>query len=127
MANGTEAMEEQRMGRLQQARLAMDAAKAATGSPIEKAKLALSFGKKISNHWPILMAAVFFDILGLIPLLNVVTNFIFGLILFLYFGNKSKVPFLKSGLIMGGGIIIDAIFSIFPVCIGTSLYRIAVS
>lgn len=100
---------------------------AVAGSPVAKAKLVLSFGKKISNHWLILAAAVLFDILGLIPILSIATNFIFGLILFLYFGNKGEVPFLKSGLLMGGGIIIDAFVSILPVCIGTSLYRIAIA
>ncbi len=121
--------EEQRMGRLQQARLAMDAAKAATGSPIEKAKLALSFGKKISKHWPILMAAVFFDILGLIPFIDVVFNFLFGLVLFLYFGPKSKggSELFKIGLPVLIGSIIDFIFSIFPANIAAALIRIALS
>lgn len=129
MANGVETMEEQRMAKLQQARLAMDAAKAAAGSPIEKAKLALSFGKKISQHWLILMTAIFFDILALIPFLCVVFNFLFGLILFLYFGPKSKggSELFKIGLPVLMGSIIDFIFSIFPANIAAALIRIALS
>lgn len=122
--------EEQTMARLQQARLAMDVAKAVTGSPIEKAKLALSFGKKISHHWLILMTAVFFDILALIPFLCVVFNFLFGLVLFLYFGPKKKTggsELTKIALPILGGSIIDFFLSIFPVNIGAALIRIALS
>lgn len=121
MANGTATIEDERMAMLNQGR------KAIAGSPMAKAGAVLSFGQKVSKYWLILAAAVLFDILGLIPILSIATNFIFGLILFLYFGNKGEVPFLKSGLLMGGGIIIDAFLSIFPVCIGTSLYRIAIA
>lgn len=131
MPDMTTAEEQQQMVNLAQARreaqLAKDVAKAVAGGPMAKAKLALSFRQKVSEHWLILAVAVFFDLLGLIPVLNIISNFIFGCILFLYFGNKGNVPFLKSGLFMGGGIIIDFFLSIFPVCIGTTLYRIAVS
>ena len=119
------------MGGLQQVRLAADLAKAGEGSPIAQAKLRLNFGKKISQHWLILVAAVFFDILGLIPLFSVAVNFIFGLILFLYFGPKKKKgagsELTKIALPILGGSIIDFFTGIFPTNIGAALIRIALS
>ena len=86
------------------------------------------FGQKLSNHWPILMWAVFFDILGLIPLLSVVTNFIFALVLLIYFGPKKKLggsEFTKIGIPVAVGSVFDAFLSILPVSIATALIRIA--
>ena len=79
--------EEQRMGQLQQGRLVADLAENEV-VPIKKTKL--SFWNKVSQHWLILVGAAFFDLLALIPFLDVVVNFIFGLVLFLYFGPKKK-------------------------------------
>jgi hypothetical protein len=127
-------IENNRLSRLGQARkeveLAKDVAKAAVGGPGAKAKLVLSFGKKVSEHWLILAVAVIFDILALIPFLSVVFNFIFGLILFLYFGSKGKTAgseLVKIALPIGIGSVIDSVFSILPVNIGAALIRIALS
>lgn len=94
----------------------------------KKAEEKKSFGQKLSNHWPILMWAIFFDIFGLIPLVDVVVNFIFGLVLFIYFGPKRKSggsEFTKIGIPVAVGSIFDAFFSILPVNIAAALIRIA--
>ncbi|MEK7576016.1 MAG: hypothetical protein AAB491_02975 [Patescibacteria group bacterium] len=86
------------------------------------------FGQKLSNHWPILMWAVFFDILGLIPLASVVTNFIFAGVLFIYFGPKKKLggsEFTKIGIPVAVGSIFDAFLSILPVSVAAAVIRIA--
>lgn len=125
MDNAT-TIEEQRLSELGQVR---NLASAAVGSPMAKAKSIMSFGKKVSKHWLILMTAVLFDILALIPFLCVVFNLLFGLILFLYFGPKSKggSELTKIALPIAGGSIIDFFLSIFPVNIGAALIRIALS
>lgn len=126
--NNVDTIEEERMAGLAQARMAADIAKAAAGGPMAKAKLALSFGKKVSEHWPILAAAAFFDLLALIPVISVGGNICFGLLLFLYFGPKSKGnELLKIGLPMGIGTIADFFLSILPVNIAGALIRIALN
>lgn len=129
------ATEEQRMGNLQQARLAADLVEESDVPAGKTGKL--SFGQKISQHWLILATAVFFDLLAFIPFLDVIVNFIFGLILFLYFGPKKKTAsseLLKIGLpILGGSLIdffVDSVSGaggLFPTNIGAALIRIALS
>ncbi len=90
----------------------------------------LSFWDKVSEHRLILAAAAFFDILGLIPAVAVFFNFIFGGILFLYFGPKKKSgesELIKIVLPIGLGSIIDFFIGILPVNIGAALIRIALS
>ena len=135
MADTVENQTLSRLGQMRrEAQLARDVVKAATGGPAAKAKLALSFGKKVSEHWLILATAVFFDILGLIPFVNIVFNAIFGMILFLYFGPKSKPgsgflqsEFVKIVLPVGGLSIFDFFLDIVPTCTGAALIRIALS
>ena len=97
----------------------------------DQAKLALSFGRKISKHKGILLAAVIFDILGLIPIFDIVVNMTFGLILFLYFGPKKgkngSANLLGIVLPIFLGSALDWIISIIPVNIGAALIRIALS
>lgn len=118
-------IEEERMGQLQQERL--------ENSPDEEiiaSETTLSFGKKVSQHWLILAGAALFDIIGIIPGIAVVFNFIFGLILYLYFGSKKKTrgsELLKIGLPIMGGSIVDFFIGILPVNIGAALIRIALS
>jgi len=121
--NDITTIEDERMAMLNQAR------KAIAGGPMAKAKLALSFGKKVSNHWLILMAAVLFDILALIPFLCVVFNLLFGLVLFLYFGPKSKggSEFTRIALPIGIGSFFDFFLSVLPVNIAAALIRIALN
>lgn len=89
---------------------------------------ALSLREKLSNHWMIMFWAGCFDLVGLIPYLCVLTNFGFALILFLYFGSKRKKgdPSEFTGIVIPEiiGNIADVIIPIFPVNIGTTLYRI---
>lgn len=124
MNGATNTIENERLAMLNEAR------KAIAGSPVAKVELALSFGKKISRHWLILATAVIFDLLAMIPFLCIVINFIFGLVLFLYFGPKTKTSgseFVKIALPVAGGSVIDFFMSVFPVNIGTALIRIALS
>jgi hypothetical protein len=121
-------LEEQRMGGLQQARQMVAIGKAASGNPLEIAKVSLSFGKKLSQHWLIIGAALLFDLVGLIPFLSIAVNLIFGLVLFLYFGPKKKTAgseLLKIGLPIAVGSIFDSVLSFLPVNTGAALIRIA--
>ncbi|MBU3925596.1 hypothetical protein KJ763_00290 [Patescibacteria group bacterium] len=126
MANGTATIENERSGQLNQAR---NIIQAAAGSPAAKVNLALSFGKKVSQHWIIIFTAVIFDIFALIPFISIAFNFIFGLILFLYFGSKKKggSEFMKIALPIGLGSVIDFFASILPVNIVAALIRIALA
>ena len=116
--------ENQRLAGLNQARQAADIAEAATG-PAAGMKLVLSFWQKMSRHWLILLAALFFDLLGAIPFLGVVFNLLFALILYLYFGPKK----IWGGVVLPAAIgsAFDFFLSIVPVNIGTAIIRIALS
>ena len=90
----------------------------------------LSFGDKISKYWPILAAAVFFDVLALIPFVSVIVNFLFGAILYFYFGSKSKnkkalksLFYILVPIVLGSAI--DWLFSLVPVNIFAAFSRIA--
>jgi len=126
--NDITTLEEQRLGNLQQARRpAVDLAEE-EAAPAKSAKL--SFWSKVSQHWLILATAVLFDLLGLIPALSIVVNFIFGGILFMYFGPKKKTggsELLRIGLPIGLGSVFDSILSVLPVNIAAALIRIALS
>ncbi|PIS13405.1 MAG: hypothetical protein COT67_01915 [Candidatus Tagabacteria bacterium CG09_land_8_20_14_0_10_41_14] len=92
-------------------------------SRVAKAKASLSFSKKLAKHWLILGAALFFDLLALIPFISVIFNLIFGGILFLYFGHKKMG---KNAVVILGGSMVDFIFSILPVNTAATVIRIAV-
>lgn len=90
----------------------------------------LSFSAKISKYWPILAAAVFFDLLALIPFVSVIVNFFFGAVLYFYFGSKSKnkkalqsLFYILVPIIFGSAV--DWIFSLVPVNIFAAFSRIA--
>ncbi len=123
--------EEERMANLQEARL--ESTNQTQTENTDKPKLLdapLSFGKKVSQHWLILVVAVFFDLLGIIPVIGVAFNAIFGAILWLYFGSKKKKggsELLKIALPIGLGSIIDFFIGILPVNIGAALIRIALN
>ena len=116
-------IEEERKGRLSQARniakLGKDAFDASHGSP----KAILSLGKRFGKHWPIIAIAALFDLFALIPFVSVVVNICFGAILFMYFGKKRII----SGVVLPIGIlsVFDFIFSLLPVNIATAIIRIA--
>ncbi len=96
---------------------------------IQKAKSVLSFGSKLSKHWFILVGAAFFDLLGMIPGIAIIFNFIFGLTLLLYFGPKSNggSELAKIGLPIMLGSVIDFFVGILPVNLGAAFIRIALS
>jgi hypothetical protein len=86
----------------------------------------LNFSKKLSEHWLILCVAGLFDLVALIPLVSVIVNACWGLVLFMYFGPKSKGGELtKIALPIAVGSIIDSVFSILPVNIAATVLRIA--
>lgn len=117
--------ESQRAATLNQARRTPGASQPT--APVENV---LSFGRKISEHWPLLAGAIFFDILALIPFLSIVFNLTWGGVLLLYFGpkgGKGGSEFIKIGLPVVLGSALDFIFSILPVNIGATLIRIALS
>lgn len=88
----------------------------------------LSFGKKIKKHWIIVLTAIVFDIVALIPFFSVLINTAFGFILFLYFGPKPKTNssanLLGIVLPIGIGNVLDWILSFLPVNLGAALVRI---
>src|SRR3989338_7969328 len=85
-------IEEERKGRLNQARKAVGLAKDVASAVIAKnPKAILSLGKRFGKHWPILIVAAIFDLVALIPFISVVVNFCFGGVMFLYFGRKRVV------------------------------------
>lgn len=138
MSNGATTIEDERLMQLQETRNSEN-----QNQPDNPTVGTLSFGQKISQHRLILGAAVFFDFLGIIPLVCVVTNFLFGLVLFFYFGGKSgkekqligkvaggmsvRSEFIKIGLPTLGASIIDSLLSFLPACVGVALLRIYLS
>lgn len=120
--------ENQKLMELQQARMADGLTAAKT--PAAQAKEALSFGKKVSEHWLLLGIAALFDLLALIPFASVFFNFCFGGVLFYYFGPKRKPgdsELKKIFLPIMAGSIFDFFLSILPVNIFAALIRIAYS
>ena len=99
--------------------------------PVGKVEIALSFGKKLSKHWVIILVAVIFDVFALIPIVAVLFNLTFALILFLYFGSKKKKGGSSNlvGIVLPEviGSALDWIISVIPVNIGTALIRIFLS
>lgn len=63
--------------------------------------------KKLSEHWLILVVALLFDGIGLIPYVGIIANPIFSLILFLTLGSRSKGSKIAGGTV--AGIIIESI------------------
>lgn len=103
---------------------AQNIAKMAAGkavNPMAKVGMAKDFLK----HWHILAAAAVFDIIGLIPIINIVTNTVFFCILWMYFGSKSKESqFLKIGVNGAINTIFDAATLIWVPCLAGTVIRI---
>jgi len=121
-------IERDRLGRLNQGRMRSKAKEESSAKNFSGS--ALSFSGKISKYWPILAAAVFFDLLALIPFVSVVVNFFFGIILYFYFGSKSKnqnkfksLLYIIVPIIFGSAF--DWFFSLIPVNIFAAFSRIA--
>lgn len=87
-----------------------------------------SLFSKVLNHWAIFLTSVFFDLIGLIPLINIFSNALFALILFIVFGIKKKADSQSAiftiVLPMTVGAAVDTVLSFFPTCMGGCLVRI---
>jgi len=117
-------IEEERKGRLNQARKAVGLAKDVASAVIAKnPKAILSLGKRFGKHWPILIVAAIFDLVALIPFISVVVNFCFGGVMFLYFGRKRVVMGIIAPIVMGS--IVDFLISLLPVNLAAASIRIA--
>jgi len=117
-------IEEERAGRLNQARKAAVLAKDVASAVIAKnPKAMLSLGKRFGKYWPILIVAAFFDLVALIPFISVVVNFCFGGVMFFYFGKKRIIEGTIIPIILGS--IFDFFLSILPVNLAAACIRIA--
>lgn len=103
---------------------AQNIAKMAAGkavNPMAKVGMAKDFLK----HWHILGAALIFDAIGWIPVVNIATNTVFFGILWMYFGPKSKdSQFLKIGVNGAINIIGDAVTLLWFPCLAGTVIRI---
>lgn len=103
---------------------AQNIAKMAAGKAVNPmAKVGM--GKDFLKHWHILAGAAVFDIIGLIPVVNIATNLVWFCILWMYFGSKSKESqFLKIGVNGAMCIIADSVTGILPACLAGTVIRI---
>ncbi len=103
---------------------AQNIAKMAAGKAVNPmAKIGMA--KDFLKHWHILAAAAVFDIIGLIPLLNIATNLVFFCILWMYFGSKSKESQFMSLVVPAALVgISDALVGILPACLAATVIRI---
>lgn len=123
-----EEKERQNKSRLQQARNKIAAAKNMAKNAAAAGSMINSLGKKISEHWYILVAALIFDAFGLVPVIGALANVFFGALLWLYFGSKKKAgtsELQKIVLPVFIGSIFDFFIGILPVNFGAALIRIA--
>jgi len=95
---------------------------------MDEAKKILSLGSKISEHKGILLGGLFADIcLGWIPFVSTAVDWLFGLVLGLYFGSKKKsggselLKIVLPVFIFG---LIDSVLSFLPACTAAALTRI---
>ena len=117
-------IEEERAGRLNQARKVAGLAKDVASAVVAKnPKAMLSLAARFGKYWPILIVAALFDLVALIPFISVVVNFCFGIVMFLYFGRKKVVVGIIAPI--GIGSIVDFFISILPVNLAAACIRIA--
>ena len=117
-------IEEERAGRLNQARKVAGLAKDVASAVIAKnPKAMLSLGKRFGKYWPILIVAAIFDLVALIPFVSIVVNFCFGGVMFLYFGKKKVVSGIIAPIVIGS--VFDFFLSILPVNLAAAAIRIA--
>jgi len=117
-------IEEERAGRLNQARKAAGLAKDVTSAVVAKnPKAMLSLGKRFGKYWPILIVAAVFDLFALIPFLSAVFNLCFGGVMFLYFGKKKVVSGIVAPIVIGS--VFDFFLSVLPVNLAAAAIRIA--
>lgn len=121
-------IEEEKKRRLQKIRNFRKLARKKKKNLVPKTENLLVFREKIAKHWYILVVAGIFDLLGLVLIISVLSNFAFGLLLFLYFGPKRKHSSSElKGIVLPIfiGSIFDLFFSVLPVNIAAALIRIA--
>ncbi len=116
-------IEEERAGRLNQARKAAILANNVFNATHADPRAIMSLTKKFGKYWPVFIMAVIFDLFALIPFLSAVVNFCFGLVMFLYFGKKRIMTGIVAPIIIGS--IADFIISLLPVNLAAAAIRIA--
>ena len=116
-------IEEEKKGRLNQARKAVKLAKDVFGASHADPRAIMSLGQKFGKHWPILIVAAIFDLFALIPFASVIFNFCFGIVMFLYFGKKKIIQGTIIPIILGS--VFDFFISILPVNLAAAAIRIA--
>ncbi|MFH1979081.1 MAG: hypothetical protein ABII97_01705, partial [Patescibacteria group bacterium] len=119
MTNETTTIEEERMLRLQENR---NLESQSTESKTSKIRATTSVKSKISDNWLILASAGFFDLIGMLPFVAPITNFLWGGILYWHFGKKNF--FKKTGTTIALGSLADFFLGVLPVCLGATLVRI---
>ena len=115
-------IEEERAGRLNQARKAAILANNVFNATHADPRAIRSLTKKFGKYWPVFIMAAIFDLFALIPFISVVVNFFFG-VMFLYFGKKKVLSGIVAPIVMGS--IFDFFLSILPVNLAAAAIRIA--
>ena len=116
-------IEEERAGRLNQARKAAILANNVFNATHADPRAIRSLTKKFGKYWPVFIMAAIFDLFALIPVLSAVFNLCFGGVMFLYFGKKKVVSGVVAPIVIGS--IFDFFLSILPVNLATACIRIA--
>ena len=123
MPNDINQVEEERKGKLNQARKAAILANDVFNATHADPRAIMSLTKKFGKHWPILIVAAIFDLFALIPFLSVVFNLCFGGVMFLYFGKKRIIAGTIIPILLGS--VFDFFLSILPVNLAAASIRIA--
>ena len=116
-------IEEERAGRLNQARKAASLANNVFNATHADPRAIMSLTKKFGKYWPVFIMAAVFDLFALIPFLSAVFNLCFGGVMFLYFGKKKVVSGIVAPIVIGS--VFDFFLSILPVNLAAACIRIA--
>lgn len=116
-------IEQERAGRLNQARKTAELAKDVFSASHADPRAIMSLGQRFGKHWPILIVAAIFDLFALIPFASVVFNFCFGGVMFWYFGKKKIITGTAIPILLGS--VFDFFISILPVNLAAAAIRIA--
>ena len=116
-------IEEERAGRLNQARKAAILANNVFNATHADPRAIMSLTKKFGKYWPVFIMAAIFDLFALIPVLSAGFNLCFGGVMFLYFGKKKVVSGIVAPIVIGS--VFDFFLSILPVNLAAACIRIA--
>mgnify|MGYP001559615991 CR=1 FL=1 len=123
MPNDINQVEEERKGKLNQARKAAILANDVFNATHADPRAIMSLTKKFGKYWPVFIMAAIFDLFALIPFLSVVFNLCFGGVMFLYFGKKKVVSGIVAPIVIGS--IFDFFLSLLPINLAAATIRIA--